>query len=117
MIDHPPDIADEDPPGRCGPADRDPRCGRTSSAEALRMHPTNSERSSSSPRSRKSSIWLWSALGLLLAAGIACIWIANQEPGETLRYGQFKRKLAAGEVRSARVGPAEITGELARVGP
>ena len=71
----------------------------------------------SSPQRHKHSIWTWSAFGLLLAAGIACVWIATREPGEVIRYGQFKRKLAAGEIHSARVGPAEITGELSGTGP
>src|SRR5207244_1890448 len=41
-----------------------------------------------------------------------CAWIAAQEPVDVLRYGQFKQKLLKGEVRSARVGPTEVTGEL-----
>ena len=53
-----------------------------------------------------------SSLGLLLAAGLSVAWIAVDEPVENLRYGQFKQKLVKGEVRSVRVGPTEMTGEL-----
>ena len=34
-----------------------------------------------------------------------------------LRYGQFKKQLARGEIRSVKVGPTELTGELTAPGP
>jgi cell division protease FtsH len=77
------------------------------------MEPSNSDRPSHSPRKRRlSSTWIWSALGLLAALGIASLWVAYREPVEDLRYGQFKQRLAKDQIRSARVGPTEITGEL-----
>jgi cell division protease FtsH len=56
--------------------------------------------------------WLWSGFGLLLVAGLIGAWIAVEAPVETLRYGQFKQKLVHGEIRSVRVGPTDLTGEL-----
>jgi cell division protease FtsH len=50
-------------------------------------------------------------LGLFTALAAGC-WLAWTDSAESLRYGQFKRKLASGEIRSARIGPTEITGEL-----
>lgn len=77
------------------------------------MAPKTSVRSSDSPSNRGNvPTWLWAALGILVIVGVACGWLAAGEPVATLRYGQFKQKLARGEVRSARVGPSEITGEL-----
>ena len=38
---------------------------------------------------------------------------ADTDPVESLAYGQFKRKLAKGEIRTAKIGATEITGELA----
>ena len=82
------------------------------------MAPKTSDWSTSSPlRSRKPSIRLWAFLGLLLASGLGFAWIATQESVEDLRYGQFKRKLIKGEVRSARVGPTEVSGELSSTRP
>ncbi len=53
-------------------------------------------------------------LGLALLAFVAdAVWFAALQPIPDLGYGQFKKKLAAGEVRSAQVGPSEILGELA----
>ena len=53
-------------------------------------------------------------LGLALTALLASTaWFVGRQSVQDLGYGQFKKRLAAGEVRSAQVGPSEILGELA----
>lgn len=49
-----------------------------------------------------------------VAVGLAAVgaWAVLYEPAEDLRYGAFKKKLTAGEVRSVKVGPTELRGEL-----
>ncbi len=59
----------------------------------------------------------WAAFAILAVAGLAWHAYSSADPIESLRYGQFKQKLARGEVRSARVGPAEVTGELTTTRP
>ncbi len=66
---------------------------------------------------RKSWPWIWAALAALAASTAACAWIVAGDPVDHLLYGQFKQKLARGQVRSARIGPSEITGELAASRP
>ncbi len=72
------------------------------------------DRSTSPPskKSRRLAIWPWAAAALLAASAVPFAWRAGFEPVEDLRYGQFKQRLARDEIRSARVAPAEITGEL-----
>jgi cell division protease FtsH len=73
-------------------------------------------RSDRSPASwlkgRGFSVRVGSFLLILLAFGIGCAWVATREPVQELPYGQFKKKLVNGEVRSVQVGPTEIVGEL-----
>ena len=78
------------------------------------MERKTSDRSSAPPskKNRKPPVWLWTALGLLLASGLSFACLTAFEQVEDLRYGQFKQRLTRGEVRSARVAPTEITGEL-----
>ncbi len=48
----------------------------------------------------------------------ALVWaVARGDGTRELRYGQFKKKVARKEVRSARIGPSSITGELTETGP
>jgi cell division protease FtsH len=83
------------------------------------MKLSTSDRSSKSFLGRRKSLnWLWASLGALAVLGLVGIGLASLEPVENLRYGQFRQKLTRGEVRSVRVGPTELTGDLARpVGP
>ena len=59
--------------------------------------------------------WLpWAGGGLIVAlvAIAAGIGLRSIDLVENLAYGQFKRKLERGEIRSALVGPEEVSGEL-----
>src|SRR5205823_103521 len=47
----------------------------------------------------------------------AAYLVATRNPVQTLRYGEFKRMLAADRVSSVKVGPSELTGELMPKGP
>jgi cell division protease FtsH len=71
---------------------------------------------SSSPRtpSRRPSTRLSLIVALLAAAGAVCFYVVR-EPVRELRYGHFKRLLAADGVRSVKVGPSEISGELKEI--
>ena len=66
------------------------------------------------------SRWIpWAGGGLvvgliLLAAGVG---LRAVDRVESLQYGQFKRKLERGQIRSALIGPNEISGELEATRP
>jgi cell division protease FtsH len=77
----------------------------------------NNSDSAQSHRSRRFgfSARVGATLGILLAVGLGSAWVASREPVQDLRYGQFKKKLINGQVRSVQVGPAEIAGELREV--
>jgi cell division protease FtsH len=62
-------------------------------------------------RRRRLSTWLLLASALILAP-LSVALVVTAEPVRDLPYGQFKKKLAAGEVKSVRVGPTSLSGEL-----
>jgi cell division protease FtsH len=52
-------------------------------------------------------------IGVVAAvAASAGFWIFTSERVQVLRYGEFKRRLIAGDVRSVKIGPTVVTGEL-----
>lgn len=60
---------------------------------------------------------LWTSPWLLLAAALLCTpaliyWSVTFQSAHDLGYGEFLGKLEKGEIRSAKVGPTWITGEL-----
>jgi cell division protease FtsH len=59
---------------------------------------------------------------ILLVAGLLIVpvfafWLVNDRSVVELRYGEFKARLAAGEIRSVKVGPTELKGEIQLPGP
>ena len=61
--------------------------------------------------------WIWAGLGLAVVGALATAWAFSREPVESLRYGEFKRLLSQGAIRSALIGPEEIHGELSATRP
>ena len=67
---------------------------------------------------RRPSWRVLSLIGVVGAIGIIGLaWFATRDPREELRYGQFRKRLTNGEVRSVLVGQSEISGELVRSSP
>jgi len=64
-----------------------------------------------SNRKRRRSLW-WLLIPAALVAALLLPGSPLRTQVETLKYGEFKNKLLRGEVRSVKVGPSEITGEL-----
>jgi cell division protease FtsH len=64
------------------------------------------------PSNRRLPRHLWWALALAAAAAPALAYVTFHNPARKISYGQFKKKLAAGEVLSVKVGTTELTGEL-----
>ena len=62
---------------------------------------------------RQIEIRFGAVIALLAVVGGVAWWLAEAKDVETIRYGSFKEKLIKGEVRSARIGPTVIDGELA----
>jgi cell division protease FtsH len=60
--------------------------------------------------------WVMIVAGLLLISALA-FWFADDRSIIQLRYGEFKKRLAAHEIRSVKVGATELTGELQFAGP
>src|SRR4051812_5433267 len=64
----------------------------------------------------------WPSRWLVLAACLLCApplayWAMTYKPALSLSYGQFRQKLEKDEVRSVKVGPSWIAGELKAPGP
>ncbi|MHC5543955.1 ATP-dependent metallopeptidase FtsH/Yme1/Tma family protein, partial [Singulisphaera rosea] len=71
----------------------------------------------SRPRGLRRRILSWLLIsGSLLAIPVAFSALNAQSVPE-LRYGQFKKKLVAHEIKSVKVGPAWISGELNKTRP
>jgi cell division protease FtsH len=60
--------------------------------------------------------WLFLLSGMLVIPALIYA-LVPQDPVQELRYGQFKKRLAQKEIRSVKVGPTELSGELKAVGP
>ena len=58
---------------------------------------------------RRTLTWLFLLVGLLSLPPLIYSLVA-EDSAQELRYGQFKKKLAAGEILSVKVGPAALTG-------
>src|SRR5512135_2551429 len=73
---------------------------------------------SSLPRAPRHRLigWVMIVTGLLLISALAS-WFADDRSIIDLRYGEFKKRLAAHEIRSVKVGVTELTGELQFAGP
>src|SRR5690349_11749806 len=81
------------------------------------MDPKKITRSASPRRpSRFSSPWLLLAVASLCTPALI-YWSVTYQAAQDLGYGDFLRRLEKGEVRSAKVGPSWITGELKTRGP
>jgi cell division protease FtsH len=77
------------------------------------MKRINSDQHSKASWNRWASLhWRWILLGALTILGVVAVGYASYERVEDLRYGQFRQKLTHGEIRSVRVSPNELTGEL-----
>ncbi len=62
--------------------------------------------------------WFWIAFGLTgLAVSASAYWLVAEPPVRELGYGRFKKMLARNEIRSVKVGQAELTGELVAARP
>src|SRR4051812_36814121 len=73
---------------------------------------TKTPRSSQRRSPRRTQLYV--ACGLLVIGAVSCLgYRASVERSvRELSYGHFKKMLARGEVRSVKVGQAELTGEL-----
>ena len=81
---------------------------------------TPTPRRSDRPSRRPLSIfhrWLAVALVLMVAVFLGCLYLARQAPVRDLGYGAFKKALVRGEVKTVRVGTAELVGEMKSAGP
>ena len=74
----------------------------------IRMHKTTPDRGLTARlRGRRPSVRIWALIGVLLVIGLTSAWVATSEPVEPIRYGRFKKLLADGEFRYARVAPTD----------
>jgi cell division protease FtsH len=76
------------------------------------MDPQPSRRSTPDPSRRRPPLSWWYLAPALAAVAAAVGWAVVYDSAHELRYGAFKKKLAAREVRSVKVGPTELRGEL-----
>ncbi len=61
---------------------------------------------------RLASQWWWLAIPSVVVGSLFAVWILFNEAGREMRYGEFKKKLVAHEIKSVKIGPTEIRGEL-----
>jgi cell division protease FtsH len=66
-------------------------------------------------RSRPGRRWLWALAPVVIVLVGALVWL-TRKPSTALSYGEFRAQLAAGHVKSVRVGRTELSGILDRGG-
>ena len=75
------------------------------------MDPQPSRRSTADPSRHRFPRRSWYLALALIPLSACAFWALRYDSAQELRYGVFKKQLAAGAVRSVKVGPTELRGE------